>query len=210
MDAPKPEQYAIDTTAQFAPDTFIWLEQSRGLNGGASLKDITSVQLPSSEGIMSHKSIGHAKITAEAMSDTTYRISRKTVLKSAYTVSDSTDQEVCAISSPMFSRNIRKFTFPVNSPHSNHYLEMKPVGLARKAQYFVQESVVHFWEGVDKDLALWKTGGNMKIKVAEFGGLRAFSREGLLVVASGEVDVVVAIVTCFSALNRSDSFSRVA
>lgn len=210
MDAPKPEQYTIDTTAQFSPDTFLWLEQSRGLTGGANVKDITSVQLPSSKSILSHNSLGHAKITAEAMSDTTYRISRTAVLKAAYTVSDSTDQEVCAMTSPTFSRNIRKFTFPSNSPHSNHYLEMKPVGLARKAQYFVQESVVYFWEGLDKDLALWKTEGKQKIKVAEFGGLRGFGREGLLVVASGEVDVVVAVVTCFSALNRSDSFSRVA
>jgi hypothetical protein len=151
-----------------------------------------------------------AKQAASKIVKPTFSIMRKSILRPAYAVADTQDDELCTITGMLFTRNIRKVTFPPESAHSSHYLEMQPVGIARRTEYFIRDNIIYFWDNdrqSAKKIILYKVVGDKKVKAAEYGANHSFSTEGVLMIDEEKVDVVVAFVTCFNMLTRSDSFS---
>lgn len=104
-------------------------------------------------------------------------------------------------------------TFPADSPHGTHAIELRPVGVGARADWFVRDSVPYFWDLVHVGLAggqtvykLFKAVDGKRVEVARFEALRARDRSGVLWLDEGEVDEVVACATVVATINRVESF----
>lgn len=127
------------------------------------------------------------------------------------TVSDKAGNHVADWKSPILSMGTTTLTFPNGSKHSSHPIEIKPLGVGRRAESFVKDSVMYTWENERfkiENKNLIKAIGSEKVEVAKYSQKTGHDKEGLLVVNTGEVDELVAVLTCFAVLQHIDSFSK--
>jgi hypothetical protein len=207
MSTPKPEHYTLDTSVSFTPSKFHYIQRPLGPTRWASIKDI-SEHAPNSTVSWTDKELNELKAAASKIDKSTYGIKRASLLSTTYSITDSKNEERCQLSASLLRPNEKKFTFPADSPHSSHPLEMRPSGYARSSEYFTIDSVLYFWEvDTSKRCCLFKVQGDKKLRVAQYGAKHGYSHEGMLAVDGDHIDVVIAIVTCFALLIRSDSFS---
>ncbi|KAH6677826.1 hypothetical protein F5X68DRAFT_263995 [Plectosphaerella plurivora] len=91
------------------------------------------------------------------------------------------------------------FSFPADSPHSSHALSMTRRGVLRN-EGFVKDSVEYVWkcDSVSRrTTTLYKNIGGRETVVAKYATPSVFSKTGgTMVVDSGEIDLIVAILTC--------------
>ncbi|KAJ9145379.1 hypothetical protein NKR23_g5267 [Pleurostoma richardsiae] len=126
-----------------------------------------------------------------------------------------------SLSTSLLSMGCWTLSFPADSPHSSHEIEMRPVGIGRRAHVFVQESVPYFWdveEGAEaggsgrcvcrlfKVITAGEDGQKKRREIARFVARRSRDREGVLLLDGDAADEVVVGLTCVALLNRLDSF----
>jgi hypothetical protein len=91
------------------------------------------------------------------------------------------------------------FSFPDDSPHSSHVISTTRRGMLRH-EAFVKDSVEYIWKcdsASRRTTTLYKTIGGREMVVAKYAMPSIFAKTGgTLVVDAGEVDLVVAILTC--------------
>lgn len=130
---------------------------------------------------------------------------------SRITVTDAAGVQLAEWYSPLMGYGVTHISFPQDSPHCSHALEVKPLSVARRAQTFVNNSATYAWEtgGRFKSgrMSLFKAVVAKKIEVARYeSDTGGFIAGGLLVVETREVDELVALLTCMAVLNQRDAF----
>ena len=63
---------------------------------------------------------------------------------------DPPGNRVAEISGPLLSFGRQKLSFPNESSHSSHNIDLRPVGAGSREGIFVQGSVPYFWERVQR------------------------------------------------------------
>ena len=95
-------------------------------------------------------------------------------------------------------------SFPEQSPHSSHDIEIRPVGIWKKEETFVKDSISYLWDlsGPGKSGKLYQVKDEKKVLVAEFVAKRWFVNNCVLVLDSELLDEVVVLASCVAVLNR--------
>ena len=75
-----------------------------------------------------------------------YSLKKENILGSKISVKDGEGTNVAEWSNPITSLGKNKFTFLAESPHSSHDIEIKSLGVGRRAESFVVDSVLYIWE----------------------------------------------------------------
>ncbi|KAK3318878.1 hypothetical protein B0H66DRAFT_558339 [Apodospora peruviana] len=138
------------------------------------------------------------------------------------------EKEIAQLAGPLLSLGRWKFIF-ADATYSSHKIEMRPTGVGSRADVFVKDSLLFFWEpvahGQRARYVLWKgTAGEEESRQREVVGVYALvahhghghwhgesgkkrkGRRGVLVVDDSKVDKVVAVLTCVATVNRVESF----
>jgi hypothetical protein len=208
----KPEDFPTDERASFTPTKIFYIRAPKNFSGDVTTHDVTSLTTDTYDGLSGSyidtvKALSHGLLAETA----DYTFKRKSFLHTHTHVFSTTGLRVAEISAPVFAFGARTFVFPKSSAHSSHAIEMKPVGVARRAESFVKDSVLYFWdtEGMKVvDRVLVKVVGGKKVPVARYGSRHAWDGSGVLVVDGREVDEAVAVVSCVALLELRDSFSK--
>ena len=99
-----------------------------------------------------------------------------------------------------------RFTFPADSSHSTHPIELKPSKFWTKNEQFVQDSITYSWEFdsnfSQRKLTLYKCMGVERVVVAKYCGMATFKTGGILLLDSEEVDEIIAVITCCAMLRK--------
>jgi hypothetical protein len=130
---------------------------------------------------------------------------------SRLTITDAEGAQLAKWHSPILGYGVTHITFPEHSTHCTHALKVKPLSVARRAQSFISDSATCVWETAGRfksgRMSLYKAIGDKKIEVARYesesGG---FTVGGPVVLATKEVDELVALLTCMAVLNQRDSY----
>jgi hypothetical protein len=130
---------------------------------------------------------------------------------SRLTVTDTAGAQLAEWHSPLMAYGVTRIRFPADSPHCGHALDVKPLGVGRRAQSFINNSVMCAWEtgGRFKSgrMSLYKAIGAKKVEAARYeSDSGTFIAGGLLVLDTREVDELVALLTCLAVLNQRDAF----
>ncbi|KAH8880292.1 hypothetical protein GQ53DRAFT_774306 [Thozetella sp. PMI_491] len=93
--------------------------------------------------------------------------------------------------------------FPEQSKHSNHSIEMRPLGVWKKQESFVKDSVPYLWDmSKGKGGQLSAVIGEKKVPVAAFVAQHWFKNNCVLAFNSKMLDQVVVLASCIAVLNR--------
>ncbi|EON68786.1 hypothetical protein W97_08044 [Coniosporium apollinis CBS 100218] len=136
----------------------------------------------------------------------TYTITRQNWVASRMIVTSASGAELAAWKAPHWSPGTTTLTFPRNSPHCSHTIEMKPVGFWHRSEHFVKDSVTYTWEMESKltssAFTLLKIIGQKKVEVARYAQSFGFTTGGTLILDSREVDELVVVLTCAAMLKK--------
>ena len=122
-------------------------------------------------------------------------------------------EPVAQVSGPLLELGHWKLAFPPESPHSSHDIDLRPTGMGQRADFFVKDSVLYFWDMPDAGrlCQLFKVVGDKRREIARFVGKRSrlsTDKSGVLLLDEEQADEVVVVLTCVAVLNRSDSFRK--
>ncbi|KAH8879012.1 hypothetical protein GQ53DRAFT_856611 [Thozetella sp. PMI_491] len=209
-------EFVVDSTESPKLDKVLYVGASGGTHQTFALSDVTNAASVSGsrtmEGSTTYADSGDAAKEAAVQQEPLLRISRKSLMSSVLRAEDASGAAVAWLSKPLLSFGKWCLTFPAQSPHSSHAIEMKPTSTGKRTYGFIQESVPFFWDMEDKAGArkctLWKAINGRRREVARFEAKRARDREGILAVDEQGVSAVVAGLTCIALLNRVDSFEK--
>jgi len=100
-----------------------------------------------------------------------------------------------------------KISFPNNSKHSSHDIEMRPVSFWKKEETFVKDSVQYLWDaaGGAKGGKLYKVVDEKvgtRVPVAEYVAKKWFQNSCVLVMDTTQLDELVVLASCVAILNR--------
>jgi hypothetical protein len=153
-------------------------------------------------------------------------------------VTDAAGRQVAQYKAPISAMGTTALTFPESSTHSSHQIQVKPVGLGKRTEGFVKDSVEFLWEpmgskgeggngnenvanpdlvrlkGKERRMRLCRMGPGeerrVKSVVGEFAGGRSLAEGGTLALDTGGegVDGLVAVLSCVAVLGRRDSFAK--
>jgi hypothetical protein len=206
MKWPKPEAFPIDEANSFVPDKILFLERSSGISNEAEVRDITSEATAS--GNLSDEFLEQAKSSATSF-EPQFVIKKKPWSPGTVVVLDAEEKLVATLSMSILSFGVRTFTFPEDSQHSGHKIEMRPCGIGRKEEMFVKDSVLYFWEAESsKRRTLYKVLGGKKTVIAKYAAKHGYLKQGILTLDSAELDELVGLLSCFALLNQVDSFTK--
>lgn len=130
---------------------------------------------------------------------------------SRLTVTDTAGAQLAEWHSPIMGYGVTHISFPANSLHCSHALEVKPISIGRRAQSFINDSATYVWEAGGRfnsgRMSLYKAIGAKKIEVARYeSNSGTFIAGGLLILETREVGELVAMLTCMAVLNQRDAF----
>lgn len=204
----KPEEFPLDESKTFNADKVLFIEASTGVSSGTAIFDMTNAIERNYDG-MSAQYIHEVETLAKDVdtSLTVFELKRQKFYKRQTTVTDESHTEVAGFSAPVMKLGLVTFSFPKDSPHCSHDIEMKPVGAFRRTNGFVKDSIQYFWDKHDNIAMLTKVVGEMRVEVAKFGAKHTWDKGGVLALDTANVDEVVAVITCVALLQQLDSFA---
>ncbi|KAI2636506.1 hypothetical protein GGS26DRAFT_498825 [Hypomontagnella submonticulosa] len=217
MKEPKPIDFPLNEDIQLRPTKtfFIHHEGVSGFSKSTIIHDITAI-MPADLDInskgLANTIHSETKANLEKL-PVALKLQRSAWYSSSMDVKDGNDTPVASLSTSLLSFSHWTLSFPADSPHSTHAIEMRPTGVGTRTDIFVKESVPYFWEmfngpaggRIDK---LFKVEDGKRVEVARFVAKHMRDREGALFLDGAMVDEVVAAVTCVAVLNRLDSFRK--
>jgi hypothetical protein len=206
MTSLKPENFPIDNSITFKPDVIFYLHRSSVLSNEGSLKDITqsftsndtSVKIDCDQAAQLAKSV-----------QPSYFMKRRSWIPTRidFLVAD---EATClaTISVPVLSDGTTRVQFPKDSIHSDHNIEVRPIGPARSEEYFVKDSVLYFLSSDrTKSRRLYKAVGQRSIQIGSYEAKSGRSKDGVLSLVTSELDALVGFSTLFAYLTHNASFS---
>lgn len=204
----KPEDFPLDESKKLNPNNAFFIKTSSGITSDAAVYDLTDVIERKYDG-MSSEYIHEADVLAQnaAATHPAFELTKQKFYKRKATVTDESHAEVAGISAPVLSLDLVKFTFPQGSPHSSHDIEMKPVGMGRRAEGFVKDSVQYFWDKHESIAVLTKVIDGKRVEIAKFGAKQVFDKCGVLALDTVHLDELVGIITCVTLLQQLDAFT---
>lgn len=204
MTNPQPGSFQLDESTPLKASHFYYIKRGSGLSNDGEVKDVTeTLRDASTETFLDEAA------SAAATVDVKYVVKGKSWLSNAIDLSSQDGTPIASLGSGIKSLGHRKLSFTQGSEHSSHDIEFQTLGMGKKGNMFVQESVVYFWECPGGETMLTKVvGEGKKIKVGRYLAKRNWSRQGLFLVDEAGVDVVVALMTCLGTLSQSDSFTK--
>ncbi|GAB1317940.1 hypothetical protein MFIFM68171_08150 [Madurella fahalii] len=213
--------FPVDETTPFHATKAIYIHEGTEFTLTLTMTDVTaavaallSPNLTTAPLLEAAKSTNRSASTASLI---TLQLTRPNRMSRTWTAtkpgsgSRSSNTAVAELSNPLWSLGKWTIKFPVGSPHSGHDIQLRPAGVATRADEFVKDSVPYFWDVVDgrRLCKLYRAMDGKKVEIARFVGDGARARDGVLVVAGqGEegVDEIVVMLTLVGVLNRSESF----
>jgi hypothetical protein len=124
-------------------------------------------------------------------------------------VADKDSNHIADWKNPIVSIGTTTLTFPEGSKHSNHPIEIKPSGVGRHVESFVKDSMMYVWENERVKVAnktLVKLVESEKVRVARNGQKTGQDTDGVLVVDTGVVDELVAVMTSLAVLRHTEIY----
>ncbi|CAM1510960.1 Fc.00g084730.m01.CDS01 [Cosmosporella sp. VM-42] len=205
MKEPQPVDFPLNDESPLRPTTVLYLHTDNRLSAKLCVYKITDDASAGQPTITLDDA--RAKITDEVLmlelqQDAWYTRTLRAV--------DDSGAFVAEISGPLLALGQWKLTFPGESTHSSHAIELRPVGMGRREDVFVKDSVPYFWDLVDSGAVckLFKVVNGRRVEVGRYTGKRRGRPNGILEVDDRQVDVVVTTMTCAAVLKRSDSFRK--
>lgn len=201
--------FPIDETTPFNPTKAIYIQEPTEFALSVTMTDVTAAitaLLPPSANTQPSALLEVAK-SATSTAPPTAQLTRPNRLSRTWTATDPSNGALAELSNPLWSLGKWTIKFPAKSPHSGHDIQLHPAGAASKADEFVKDSVAYFWDLIDgrKLCKLYRALDGKKVEVARFLGENVRASEGVLLISEG-IDDVVAMLTVFGVLNRSESF----
>jgi hypothetical protein len=107
----------------------------------------------------------------------------------------------------LLSRSSNHLTFPLDSTHSTHPVNIDVKSFWKFEEQFVIDSVPYIWRADNiwtmRQFTLCKSIGGEKVEVGKYWqGWEPFATGGTLVLNANEVDEVVGILTCLVVLRK--------
>ena len=203
MKEDQPANYPINVDEPLRPTKTFYYNKNSGFALSLSVYDITE-RVSSSEAL----SLEEAK-TAVSDQPPILNIHQDSWSTRIFRVVDSTGARVAEASGPLLDFGHWKLTFPTESEHSDHEIELRPV-LRSRQDVFVKDSIPYFWDVVDPRgiFKLYKVIEKSRVEVSKFTSKRWREPTGVLVVDDRQVDVVIAVITSVAVLKRADSFRK--
>ena len=211
MEGPKLEDFPPDEAAAFRPTHIFYLHETGSLKPTVAhdVTGATGIAVDFTTNKLTDGAQKAAQAAAAATSAKPYlELRRQAWYKRAYDAKDESDALVAEIAGPLLAFSHWILSFPSDSPHSSHAIEMRPTGMGSQVDVFAKDSVAHFWDVLDgrRLCHLWKVVGGKRIEVARYLSKGMHESDGILMVDGGGVDEVVAIMTCVAVLYRNESF----
>jgi hypothetical protein len=211
MKAPKPEDFKFDKLSEFSPSVCFYIHQTFGLSHDIQVKNVTNRLSQQQERLPADVTdeFSNLAVASAENIEPTLLVKRESLFSARMKVMDSHRRVVAELNSSIFSLGTAKIEYPAASNHSSHNLEIKPVGLFRRAQYFVKDSAIYFWEHVNAyEKTLFKVIGSKRFIIAKWDSIQGNQHCGILLLDGKELDSVTAVISCVVQLNQSDSFTK--
>ncbi|KAH8646272.1 hypothetical protein BX600DRAFT_444076 [Xylariales sp. PMI_506] len=99
-------------------------------------------------------------------------------------------------------------TFPANNTHPGQPITIQPIRLFTPIDGFLLNGLPYFWSTDHGGglLKLYKMVDDSRVEIGRFIGHSPKGRKGLLAVDDTEINDLVALITCISELDMSESF----
>jgi hypothetical protein len=208
---PQLNDYALNEEAPLSATRILYVDQKSSISTTTTIIDLTGQDdlVIDSSGEMSKAIFDKAKTAANGAKPI-LELRRESWYKRVFTTKDAEDQLVAEVSGPLLAMGHWKLSFPQDSTHSSHAIELRPAGMGKRADVFVQDSILYFWDVVDPGslFKLYKVMDGKRIEAAAFVSKSSHGPKGLLMIDDKLVDVVVACVTFVAVLNRNESFRK--
>ncbi|KAE9367304.1 hypothetical protein N431DRAFT_513597 [Stipitochalara longipes BDJ] len=204
MKVVQPADFPANEETILQPTTVLYTHKSNG-SKNISVIDITdhdsNAQSTIDLDVAKAKANGR-KPMLELSQDTWYSRTLK--------ATDDSGAVVAEVSGPLLALGLWTLTFPTESPHSSHPIELRPAGMLRREDVFVKDSIPYIWDVLDAFALckLYKVMDSKRVEVARYTAKHSRDSTGVLVVDGKEVDLVVAVMTWLAVLKRSDSFRK--
>jgi len=204
----------IDKTVALQPTRILYIVAQSGWDRETKILDLTSQLLDSYQDDFTEDFKASVKrlVSSSPPPPPIFTLTRAHWYSSSrLTVTDAEGAQLAKWHSPIMGYGVTHITFPEHSTHCTHALEVKPLNYFRRAQSFVSDSTTYAWETAGRfkssRMSLYKAIVGKKIEVARYesesGG---FTAGGPVVLATKEVDELVALLTCMAVLNQRDSY----
>jgi hypothetical protein len=105
------------------------------------------------------------------LSEIVFTFKKENLTGSHLTASGKGGNHVTDWKSPILSMGTTTLTFQNGSEHSSHPIEIKPLGVGRRAERFVKDSVMYTWENERfkiENKSLIKAIGSEKVEAAKY------------------------------------------
>jgi hypothetical protein len=208
----KPEEFPTDESASLKPNKIIYIYAPKQFSRGIIIHDVTTLMKRTYAGL-TDEYIDEVKSLAKDLKpeSAVYTFKKKHWLSSNSIIRDVHKTQIAELSAPLIALGTRKFIFPNGSPHASHQIEMRQVGIRRRAGWFAKDSVLYFWDVENRSTThkvLYKVVGAMKVEIGKYATKHVWDGSGVLVLDTEQLDELVAVVSTVASLEQLDSFTR--
>lgn len=134
---------------------------------------------------------------------------KKWYSNSSIVATDQSGAHLAECQSPIMSHGCTQITFPTDSCHCGHVLNVVPRSTSRRTQSFVKDSATYVWESLGRStpgfLSLYREIGATRTQVARYESHSGRFQCGGLLVLDKEVGELVGVLTCIAMLNQRDA-----
>lgn len=201
--------FPIDISATLKATTAVYIKEGNEFTLTITITKVTDILFNQLDGSNAAVAALITKASSIASSSTpSLKLTRAGRLSSHWTATDAYGTIVAELSCPLVSLGRWTIKFPAESTHSSHDILMCPAGMAARADEFVKDSVLYFWDILDgrKLCKLYRATGGKRTEIARFVGPHARARDGVLFMDGEQLNEVVVGLSCVAMLNRSESF----
>jgi hypothetical protein len=182
----EPGATEIDPAPPFQPTRIFYIQKKSLIRSSIHILDLTTALLETynpQTGISPSFLAEAKKLVSSSPPPETIYILKSNLTSSHLTVTNRTGTHLASWESPILALGTTTISFPDGSSHSSHPIEVKPLGVGRRAESFVKDSVTYVWEmeRFKTELkSLVKVVGEERKEVARYAQRAGWDREGVL------------------------------
>ncbi|OCL04288.1 hypothetical protein AOQ84DRAFT_442186 [Glonium stellatum] len=197
----------LDTTS-LRPDRVFWVTPHNYFTKTIKVLDLTPFTQTPYTGMSDAYKNEAKEIVKSRAPEPTYMLTRENWVGRKYSVTDSSGESIADWKHSWTSVGTAMLTFPDDSPHCSHTIELKNKCWGRRTETFVVDSATFVWKPDSffgsHNMTLYKVLGKKKVEVGKYSQKwwGAFLTGGTLVLDTRELDELIGILSLAVVLKK--------
>ena len=197
----------LDSTP-LRPDRVFWVTPHNYFTKAIKVLDLTPLVQTQYTGMSDAYKNEVKEVVKKSAPEPTYVLTRENWVGRKYSVTDSSGGSVADWKHPWTSVGTATLTFPDDSPHCSHPVELKNKCWGRRTETFVVDSATFMWKPdslfASHNMTLYKALGEKKVEVGKYSQKwwGVFLTGGILVLDTRELDELIGVLSLAAVLKK--------